>query len=229
MSQLVDTSSIARRVAAVLRAIIFGKAPDSPLGSEEELTRSLGVSSTMLRQAARILEHEQLLVIKRGPAGGYFTRRPTAEAAVHVAAVYLRSHGASQLDALDVSMALCRLTVGKAVQCTDGNLRAELRAVMESRSNEAPTSESAIFPLLARMTGNLVVELVMATFVDYSTMLDHRGGAAVSDAAAREERHRIRTQLAQAVLDKREEEAVEWMTELMQVYRSHITAQGVAS
>jgi DNA-binding FadR family transcriptional regulator len=61
------------------------------LGSEADLMVSLAVSRATLRQALRILEQEQLVVVRRGPSGGLFAKRPTAEAVSHMALIYLRS------------------------------------------------------------------------------------------------------------------------------------------
>jgi DNA-binding FadR family transcriptional regulator len=51
-----------------------------------------------LRQAARILEHEDLLTVRRGKKGGLFARLPTSDTLAHVASVVLRAHGATLED-----------------------------------------------------------------------------------------------------------------------------------
>jgi len=48
------------------------------IGSEESLIADLGVSRSTLRQAARLLEREGLLRVKRGINGGYYGQ-PTDE------------------------------------------------------------------------------------------------------------------------------------------------------
>jgi GntR family transcriptional repressor for pyruvate dehydrogenase complex len=71
--------------SARLRTIALDTAEDSLLGSEEQLQSRLGVSRATVRQAARLLEREGLLRVKRGLNGGYFSARPsltTIEAAV---------------------------------------------------------------------------------------------------------------------------------------------------
>jgi DNA-binding FadR family transcriptional regulator len=87
-----DPKSAVRAVARTLREQILSLSADGVfLGPEEELTERLGTSRPTLRQAARLLEHENLLVVRRGAAGGFFSRLPSAQAVSHVAAVYLRS------------------------------------------------------------------------------------------------------------------------------------------
>jgi GntR family transcriptional regulator, transcriptional repressor for pyruvate dehydrogenase complex len=104
-------NSAAKTTADVLREEILGRADgDTFLGSEDELLERLSISRPILRQAARLLEAEQLLTVKRGWNGGFYARKPTAEAAAHMAAVYLRSENATFADqwrVLDVIGAEC--------------------------------------------------------------------------------------------------------------------------
>ncbi len=83
--------SAARATADVLREEILRRESGDLLGSEDDLIERLGVSRPTLRQAARVLEAEELLVVKRGWNGGFFTRRPEATAVARMAGLYLRS------------------------------------------------------------------------------------------------------------------------------------------
>lgn len=88
------TDSAAAVAAAKLREeILSGVEPGSFLGSEDDLLARLGVSRPTLRQAARILEHEDLLTVRRGKKGGLFARLPTSDTLAHIASVVLRAHG----------------------------------------------------------------------------------------------------------------------------------------
>jgi len=74
----------------VLREEIFRRGEDNSfLGSEDDLIRQLGVSRPTFRQAVSLLEHEELLQSRRGLGGGFYTRRPTAEAVSHLASIHL--------------------------------------------------------------------------------------------------------------------------------------------
>jgi DNA-binding FadR family transcriptional regulator len=97
----VTIRSAPRETADILREEILSRATEDEewlLGSEDDMIRTLGVSRPTLRQAARMLEQEELLVVRRGIGGGLFGRRPTAEAVSHTASVYLRSQGATYRD-----------------------------------------------------------------------------------------------------------------------------------
>jgi DNA-binding FadR family transcriptional regulator len=61
------------------------------LGGEGALTAKLGTSRATLRQAARLLEREGLLRVRRGIRGGYFAARPGFNAVEYAVAVYLES------------------------------------------------------------------------------------------------------------------------------------------
>ena len=91
--------SVAQEVAATLREEILARHEDSAfLGLEEDIQRRFAVSRSTLRQAARVLEHENLLAVRRGARGGFFTRVPSADAVSHVASVYLRYRGTAPRD-----------------------------------------------------------------------------------------------------------------------------------
>lgn len=77
------------------------------LGSEEELTSRLDVSRPTFRQVARLLEQEQLLTIKRGPGGGFFSRQPSFNSIVHQASICLVAHKSNRDQLLSISQLLC--------------------------------------------------------------------------------------------------------------------------
>ena len=56
--------------AEALREMVFAAEPDSRIGSLPDLARRLGVGIGTVQQAARVLEHEGLLEVRRGPGGG---------------------------------------------------------------------------------------------------------------------------------------------------------------
>jgi DNA-binding FadR family transcriptional regulator len=97
----IQSSSVAVAAAKVLRNEILRRSDDDMfLGSEDDLIRRLGISRPTFRQAARLLEYEQLLTIRRGTGGGFFGRRPSAEVVARMAGIYLLAQGASFADIL---------------------------------------------------------------------------------------------------------------------------------
>lgn len=94
--------------AAQLRQIVFD-APDGALiGSEDTLLSMLGVSRSTVRQVARLLEREGLLLVRRGINGGYFGARPDASTIQNTVSAYLET---LHMDAEDVTTVASALWV----------------------------------------------------------------------------------------------------------------------
>lgn len=89
-----------RELVARLRQILFEHPPGTLIGRESELCLRLACNKGMLRQVARQLEPQGLLYIKKGPNGGYFASRPSEEAVIDLAALYLVGVGTTLRDAL---------------------------------------------------------------------------------------------------------------------------------
>jgi DNA-binding FadR family transcriptional regulator len=169
-----DTSSTAARAAALLRDHIQNCADGQFLGSEESLANQVGVSAPILRQAARLLQHEQLLDIRRGVNGGYYARRPTIYSVVHPAAVFLRMNNATKKDIIEIYQLVTEWIVWQAVSCEDRALRGQLSEyAREDFPDETEDDRLAnlnrdleLAELLARMSGNMVAHLVVSILND---------------------------------------------------------------
>ncbi len=111
-----------------LRDLVFAQEPDSLIGSLPELAKALGVGIVTVQQAARILEHEGLLQVRRGPGGGYYGMRPDAAALERSIAAYMRMRPEAYGEALDMmSLLFCEL-VAAAATCDDAAARERLAA-----------------------------------------------------------------------------------------------------
>src|SRR5262245_8952897 len=103
--------SAAHRAARVLREEILDRGDGEFLGGEEELMRRLGVSRPTLRQAARLLEQEKALLVRRGVKGGYYARRPDVGSLADAAAFYLRARGTKVWDCFAASEPLIEAAI----------------------------------------------------------------------------------------------------------------------
>ena len=132
-----------------LRELVFTAAPDTLLGSLKGLAAQLGVGIVTLQQAARVLEHEGLLEVRRGPGGGYYGRRPDEAALERAIAAYIRVHPVAYAEALDIMTLLFRELVAAAADSADAALRAELAAMVpdidQVRDNPATGAFEARF------------------------------------------------------------------------------------
>ncbi|MCU1372624.1 MAG: putative transcriptional regulator (GntR-family) [Ilumatobacteraceae bacterium] len=151
-----------------LRVEILDKEDGEWLGSEDEILVRLGVSKPTLRQAARILEVEQLLVAKRGMHGGLFARRPTEAGVVTTATSYLRSRRTTFTDLTRALFASAEESARLAADRNDSPETKDLVAFLEGHASadeaEADLAQFArarteFTRLLGEATGNPVLTL----------------------------------------------------------------------
>jgi GntR family transcriptional repressor for pyruvate dehydrogenase complex len=131
--------------AEELRRRSFASQPGDLIGSLQDLARAAGVGIVTLQQAARIVEHEGLLLARRGPGGGYYAARPDAAALERALAGFLRTHPASFREALDITSLLFTELVAAAGACADPRLRAELATLAERLGDGAAAFDHASF------------------------------------------------------------------------------------
>lgn len=110
-----------------LRDMIFAAEPESRIGSLTGLAQQLGVGIVTVQQAARILEHEGVLEVRRGPGGGYYGRRPDAASLERSLAAYMRMQPHSWEEALDMTSLLFNELCAAAADCEDETTHEELR------------------------------------------------------------------------------------------------------
>ena len=160
-----DRRGLVQATAERLRDIILNAAPDAHIGSLTELARGLGVGVVTVQQAARVLEHEGLLQVRRGPGGGYYGKRPTEASLERSIAAYLRVDGARFHELFEMmSMLECELAPA-AARSGDAALREGLRRVLAqltcSDTIEAQLGvEEALHDLLFRMAGQPLMGLL---------------------------------------------------------------------
>lgn len=111
-----------------MRERIFAQGEGEQIGSLPDLARDFGVGIVTVQQAARILEHEGLLEVRRGPGGGYYGRRPDAASLERSLAAYMRTEPASWKEALDMTSLLFNELCAAAADCYDSALQDDLRA-----------------------------------------------------------------------------------------------------
>ncbi|MDE2462619.1 MAG: FadR family transcriptional regulator [Alphaproteobacteria bacterium] len=130
-----------RLVVRRLRAEILAQPEGASLGAEQELLQRLGVSRPTLRQAARVLEYQQLLVVRTGVRGGYYVRRPNIESVASAAALYLRLRGTCFDDLLATSFTLS--TEAYRLAATSKRDREALKRVLERMRQDGDAQSDA--------------------------------------------------------------------------------------
>ncbi len=162
--------SLVVRTARALADLSLAASDGVYLGAENDLLERLGISRPTLRQAAKIVESDRLIVVKRGLKGGFFAARPHARDAIRAPALYLRMNGASISHVHAVTRLISEEAAAEASRCEDIALRAQLaqlRADIEAdpQEDETPAQvihrESELAHLLGLMSGNPAILLFM--------------------------------------------------------------------
>lgn len=156
--------TLVKDTADVLAELSLESSPGDHLGAEDELIERLGVSRPTLRQAAKIVESDRLLQVRRGIRGGFYASRPDAADVIRAPARYLRLNGATIADVHAVTRLIAEEVAVLAARSTDPAPREEL-AAFRARIDQADAvaamirSETELARLLARMSGNPAAEL----------------------------------------------------------------------
>lgn len=208
---MLKPTSTADRVASILRERLLTIEEGSYLGSEADIAEEVGISLPTLRQAARMLEYEQLLQIKPGKGGGYFARRPTIETAIKSASQYLSSKDLiSDAEFLDAADPIVKRILEDAVKCKDEELLEELRefiADQRKRSKEeldpmASFKRSVpLMTLFGKMSGNILLELFARILWNEISVTKTTSNLETTQQIARKN-HSTRLKVAEAVLER---------------------------
>lgn len=169
-------------VDTLRHAVLTAGSPSEFLGSETELIERLGVSRPTFRQATKLLCHENLLVIKRGVGGGFFTQAPSIDAVSRLAAVYLNAQKTSLRQLNDAVSPLLTEAARLLAQHADADRRGELAAFV-ARCEDPRAPESRLDPvrrllafeeLLAELAGNPAICLMTSVMRDLARATRHR-------------------------------------------------------
>jgi GntR family transcriptional repressor for pyruvate dehydrogenase complex len=167
--------SLVTATATTLREHIFACEPGTMLGSLHQLARDLEVGIVTLQQAARVLEHEGILEVRRGPGGGYYGARPDDAALERAMDAFLRVHPATFDEALDMTSLLFNELVAAAARCEDTALAVKLAAIAD-QFDETKLDHAAIGALelefqelLFQMVRRPLFEMLTRVTLHYAT------------------------------------------------------------
>lgn len=178
--------------AADLRTIALATREGELLGSEDELIEQIRCARVTIRQAARLLEREGLLRVRRGLNGGYFAARPNVEMVESIVCSYLDTLGVNPRHSGLVATALWVQVLREAANADPAaakSLARNLSEQIQALTEDTPIMEvgrierecrSAIFGLIDG--GYLEVlfginaafaRMQVAGRTDYPTIADH--------------------------------------------------------
>jgi len=170
------SGSIVKRVADQLRDDILSREDGDYIGSLPDLLARYKISAPTFRQAARMMEQEQLMTIKRGVGGGFFARLPSASVVAHTAAVFLSSRRVTLADAVVTAKPLyCEIARAAARRC-DADTNAAFSRYEAARKTSDLTdirtflrSEREFQLIFSRSSGNAILELYTTVLLDFAS------------------------------------------------------------
>jgi DNA-binding FadR family transcriptional regulator len=210
------------RALPIFRDLILGADDGAFIGSEFDLITRIGISGPTLRQVARLLEHEELLVIKRGVGGGFFGRRPSPETVARSAALYLSVQNTPPEEVYSAAQTINAELMRRAALCADEAGRAKLADILSAWRGweRMPGSKAFIVEAelltdhIAALAGNAPLALFLRVFRHIS--LSHAD--LLSDYSEQAEMWRAYyLGLGEAILDRDPESAVGWTERLSQL------------
>lgn len=196
--------TLASRTARALVDMSLAAKPGDYLGAENDLLEKLGVSRPTLRQAAKMVERDRLISVRRGTKGGFFAERPDASDAIQSLTRFLRLRGANLGNVMQVTK-----LVFEEAAATAANLRTEadieqltelIDAIgVDDGPRESIAADVKVARIIARISGNPVIELVME--IGYSFGLSERNSGLYSDPARRILAAEMQRNLLNAIID----------------------------
>lgn len=203
-----QAESLVLKTARELAQLSLSAAEGDFLGAEEDLLAHFGVSRPTLRQAAKIVENDKLVSVRRGIKGGFYAARPDAGDAIRTLARYLRMKGGTLSDILVVSRLVSEEAAARACSCADETLLCRLEGFLAGvDSNDTPgamiKAESELVEIISRMSGNPAIELVMA--IGFSFGREEREIGLYREPEHRQTGRLLHRKLCLAILDRDEE------------------------
>jgi len=132
------------------------------VGSEPELLERYGVSRAVFREAVRLVEHQQVARMRRGPGGGLVVTAPSVDSVTDAVAVYLYFVGAEIDEVFDARCVLEEMAAELASGRLDVSDAASLRAVIRHERDHTIFDHRELHRHIAAITKNPALEL----FVD---------------------------------------------------------------
>jgi GntR family transcriptional repressor for pyruvate dehydrogenase complex len=153
-----------------MRQLVLGQEPETQLGSLPDIAKKVGVGVVTIRQAARVLEHEGFLKVRRGNNGGFYGTRPNAAALGRAVAGFMEVSRTHEREAIEITTLLdCDLMAAAAVS-TDEELRDSLQELggqiatcdtAEQRATFVQDMHEVIFKMVDRPLMEMMVRMAM--------------------------------------------------------------------
>lgn len=153
-------SIVAGRMVADIAAA--GWPEGEVIGSEADLLERYGVSRAVFREAVRLLEHQRIGRMRRGPGGGLVVTEPSVDTVIDAVAVYLLHIRADLTEVFEARHALEQAAAELAAERLTDEALAGLRDLADREVDGEVTSHREMHSLVAAATQNPALDF----FVD---------------------------------------------------------------
>jgi DNA-binding FadR family transcriptional regulator len=133
------------------------------LGSEAELIERYGISRAVFREAVRLVEHQHVARMRRGPGGGLVVEEPSVDAVISAMALYLLRVDATLDEVFDTRLVLEEIVAEAASERIDDDDVAAIHAVLAAEADTPGHDQRELHNQLAKATGNPVLDLFVET------------------------------------------------------------------
>ena len=222
---LVRAPKMAELVARdIRRRIVSGELePGQSLPAEAEMMKTYEIARPTLREALRMLENDQLLLVRQGSHRGWRVRLPDPSLSARNVTMLLELRGATLRDVYAARMIFeppaCRMAAERATD--DGVARLRLTLAEELDADD----DRLIYPIvawrfhseLAELSGNATLAVLCATLQDISQSHAARVVATRWDKTVWRRAYRAHEKLVDLIAEHRGEEAEEFWRRHMQL------------
>jgi DNA-binding FadR family transcriptional regulator len=140
------------------------------LGSEPDLLARYGVSRAVFREAVRLVEHQQVARMRRGPGGGLVVTEPTVDAIIDAAVVYMHRVDARLDEVFEARLVLEEIVTDLAPGRLDESDLERVRRLVADEAAGQVKDHRALHALLASVTRNPALELFVDILNRVSTL-----------------------------------------------------------
>ena len=195
---------------ATLREMIIAQPPKTQIGSLPDLAKALGVGIVTVQQAARVLEHEGFLEVRRGPGGGYYGTRPAAEGLSRAISGFLAMHHSAHPEAIDIITLLDCELMAAAARADNDKLRQDLAALAKSIGDRNSARQRGAFDqkmldILYLMVDRPLMELLSRVAVHHYA--EYPRGPVYGGTDGKQRWQKERRAIISAILDRDPERA----------------------
>jgi len=166
------------------------------IASEAALLDEHGVSRAVLRQAVRLLEHQGVARMRRGPGGGLFVEQPSATIVIKAVGVHLFRRDIDLQQLYEARRVVEGAAAELAASRLDETTLADLQALLTDESDRS----DRLHRMLGRIAGNPALRLfvdVLSTLADlYDSDSDSRSRADSTSTSRAQHREVIEAVLA---------------------------------